>query len=181
MNFINRLDKVVCKIQELILGGSVLVMSVILILNVFARALGNSLSFAEELGQFALIFITFIGTSYAARAGRHIRMTGVTDLLPNKIKKIIIIIVSLITGAIMFYLAYYSINYVQKMQQLGTVSIALRVPLYLIYIAAPVGFILTGIEYFLNVLKNIKEKSVYVSRLKEDVAEIEVREEEKPC
>jgi len=177
LNFIKRLDKIVCKIQEIILGGSVIIAAVILIINVFARALGNSLSFAEELGQFALIFITFIGTSYAAREGRHIRMTGVTDLLPNKIKKAIMIFVSLLTGLIMFYLAFYAVNHIQKIHQLGIVSIALRVPLYLIYIAAPVGFFLAGIEYFLNVAKNIKEESVYVSRLKEDATELAVKEE----
>ena len=173
MKAIKLLDKAVIKFQEVILSGSIIVMTIILIGNVIARAIfNNSWSFAEEVGQFLLVFVTFIGTSYASRKGRHIRMTGVFDLMPHMVKKILMITTSLLTSAIMFYLAYYGAGYVLKVKSLGTVSPALRIPLYLIYTVVPIGLTLTGIEYLLNVIKNIISEDVYISVEKEDVSEI---------
>ena len=135
------------------------------------------MSFAEELGQFSLILITFIGTSYATREGRHIRMTGLIEILPSKITKAMMIFVSFITGLITAYLSYHSFRYILKMKELYTVSPALRIPLYLVYISVFIGFTLSSIEFFLNVIKNLKSEGVYVSRLKEDVSELTVKEE----
>jgi TRAP-type C4-dicarboxylate transport system permease small subunit len=156
-------------------------MAFVLILNVIFRFLGNSLSFAEELGQFTLIFVTFIGMSYATRKGSHIRMTGLLEVLPEKVKKVIMIIVSFSTGLITMFLSYHSIRYIQKMKELNTVSPALRIPLYLIYIAVFIGFTLCSLEYFLNIIKNFKEEDVYVSRFKKDISELAIKEEDEQC
>ena len=42
-------------------------------------------------------------------------------------------------------------------------SAALQVPLYLVYCVAPIGFVLTGIQYALTVVRNLTEEDVYLS------------------
>jgi C4-dicarboxylate transporter, DctQ subunit len=44
-------------------------------------------SFSEELNSILIILITFAGISYAARHGRHIRMSAIYDALPPKGRK----------------------------------------------------------------------------------------------
>lgn len=172
MKYFKALDKIICKFQEIVLSFSILIMAAILIGNVIARAVfNNSWSFAEEVGQFLLLFVTFVGSSYGARKGRHIRMSGVFDLLPYKTKKILIVIINLFTSCIMFFLTYYSIDLIKILHKIKNVSPALRIPIYIIYIAVPIGLLLSGIEYAKSFVKNILEKEIYISAEKIDVSE----------
>ena len=49
------------------------------------------------------------------------------------------------------------------MLSLGTSFTALRFAIWWIYIWVPVGFGITGIQYFLTAIKNINSKDVYLS------------------
>jgi TRAP-type C4-dicarboxylate transport system permease small subunit len=40
---------------------------------------------------------------------------------------------------------------------------ALGVPVYLIYLWVPVGFFVTGVQYALTMIKNLREKEIYLS------------------
>ncbi len=53
------------------------------IANVIGRfVLGESLFFTGEVNRILIIMITFAGIGYAARHGRHIRMSAIYDALP---------------------------------------------------------------------------------------------------
>lgn len=168
MNKFELIDNLLTKIEEFILSYSIIVMAIILIGNVIARAVfSHSWTFAEEVGQALVLIVTFVGIGYGAKKGRHISMSAFFDLLPEKIQKIFMYIISSVTAISMFVLAYLSIQYVIKVQQLGRVSPALRIPMYLIYIFVPVGFFLGGIQYVLIFIKNIREKEVYIATEKQ--------------
>jgi TRAP-type C4-dicarboxylate transport system permease small subunit len=139
-------------------------MALILIGNVISRSIFNrSWTFAEESGQFLVIAITFIGISYAARQARHISMSAIFDLIPTQLKKVFIIIISAVTAIAMFYLAYLSFKYMLSVYELGRVTPALGVPMYLVILFIPLGFIFGGIQYARNLVINLKEKEVYLS------------------
>ena len=152
------------RVEEAILSYSVIIMALILIGNVISRSVFNmSWTFAEEIGQALTIIMTFAGIGYGARKARHISMSAIFDLVPVKIKKIFMYVISSVTSASMFYLAYLGLRYVQKVQMLGRVTPALRIPMYLIYMIVPIGFALGGVQYALNFIKNVKEKDVFLS------------------
>lgn len=88
MGLLNKINKYIGMFEVFVLISCVITMAVILIGNVFSRQLfNNSWKFAEEVGQFLVVIITFIGTSYAARKGKHIRMSALYDILPEKGKR----------------------------------------------------------------------------------------------
>ncbi len=158
------LDKTISKIEEVILGYSVIIMALILIGNVISRSVFNrSWTFAEEIGQALIIIMTFTGIGYGAKKARHISMSAIFDILPDKGKKIFMYVITSVTSATMFYLAYLAFVYVHKVQMLGRVTPALRIPIYLIYAIVPIGFVLGGIQYARNFWINIKRKEVYLS------------------
>jgi len=150
--------------EEVILAGSILVIAAATILNVFARSLfGSSLTFAEELSEFLMVLVTFVGLAYATGLGRHIRMTALYDQLGPKAKKRTMLVITGSTSALMLTLTWHAVAYVQTVYALGSVSPVLRVPLFWVYLAAPLGLGLAGVQYALAFAKNLAREEVYLS------------------
>ena len=146
------------KIEEVILCIGVGALAVILIVNVIARKAGASIYFIDEIAMFLVIWITFIGISYASRKARHIRMGAIFDLSPVSVQKIMIFVISTISAVVMFYLAYISVNYVYTTYRWQQVAPALRMPYWIGIVVVPVGFSLAGIHYVRTIVKNIRVK-----------------------
>lgn len=156
-------DRGVAWFEALILAYGIILMAAVSIINVIGRTVGQSLYFAEELNQFLIVLVTFVGMGYASRKGRHIRMSAFYDQLGERGRKFFMILICAVTAVVMFMLAYYSYGYVARIERLGKVTPALQVPLYLTYIWVPVGFVITGLQYLLTIIRNLREKEVYMS------------------
>lgn len=164
MKVIAVLNRGIKQIESIILSYSIISLAVVTVGNVISRRLFNfSWTFAEEVSQFIMVLITFMGISYAARRARHIRMTAIFDNVPDRIKKLMMLLVSLLTAATMFYLAYYSTRYILDVRATGRVTPVLRIPFYLVILSVPTGFFLGGIQFSLTFLKNILAKEVWLS------------------
>ena len=107
--------------------------------------------------------ITFAGLGYAARHGRHIRMSAIYDVFPTSVRRWMMILISFVTSVIMFFLCWYSISYIYSVYSSGRVLPTLGFPIYLIYLWVPVGLTVTGIQYFMAGIKNIFSRDVYLS------------------
>lgn len=159
------LSRWVTRLEEVCLSGGILGIAALTIANVIGRTLfGRSLAFAEEVSQFLIVAVTFVGLGYAAGKGRHIRMTALFDALPERWRKGLTIVIHATTAALLFYLAYLGVSYAAgTVRVLGSVSPALRVPLWTVYLAAPLGFGLGGIQYALALAKNLTTEGVWLS------------------
>ena len=74
------LSAVLEKFETFCLSAGILLIAALTVLNVLTRTfLDYSLTFVEELCQFFIVLVTFMGTAYAARQGRHIRMSALHD------------------------------------------------------------------------------------------------------
>jgi TRAP-type C4-dicarboxylate transport system permease small subunit len=156
--------RLIQRIEEVLISWSILTIAGLTIANVFSRTLfGESLAFTEELSQFLIIAVTFIGLSYAASRGRHIRMTAIYDQLPIRWRKALMIISSGFTGILMAALAVYSFRYIQTVWFLESVSPVLQVPLYIVYLIVPCGLMLAALQYALAVARNCVSSGVYLS------------------
>ncbi|AAZ25116.1 MULTISPECIES: TRAP transporter small permease [Colwellia] len=152
-------------IEQYIVCYSILLMMVNSTANAIGRyAFGKSLFFAEELNQFLIVTITFVGFAYAVRKGRNIRMTAVYDSLGYYAKKVITTLISITTGLLMFYLAYKAIFYVIELKDLNRLSPALQFPVYIIYSIIPLGLGIAGLQYLIAFFLNITHKEIYISR-----------------
>ncbi len=151
-------------VEEAILSGGILVIAFLTIANVFCRTfLGFSLAFAEEVSQFLIILVTFVGLSYGAAQGRHIRMTALYDELPHKPKKILTIFICFSTSALLGFLAWYAASYCLTVGTLGTVSPVLQVPFSWVYLSAPLGLGLAALQYLLAGIKNSVSEEIYLA------------------
>ncbi|NAW88790.1 TRAP transporter small permease [Photobacterium halotolerans] len=161
---LGKVDTLISKIESFMLATGVLLMALNTCVNVVARfGFGQGLFFSGEINRILIILITFAGIGYAARHGRHIRMSAVYDMLPFKGRKIIMILISVITAAIMFLLAYFSYQYVLSVFERGRILPALGFEIWWIYIWVPLGFAVTGVQYLLTAYKNATSPEIYLS------------------
>ncbi|MDY8108830.1 TRAP transporter small permease [Fulvimarina sp. 2208YS6-2-32] len=157
-------DRGMAIFEAVVLAIGTLALACASVANVAGRFLfGQSLYFAEELSQFLVILITFAGIGFAARHGRHIRMSAIYDQLPDLGRKITMILIALVTAAIMFVLAWYSYFYVSSVYGTGRISPVTRIPVFLTLIWLPIGFAITGIQYILTAIANLTRPDVYLS------------------
>jgi len=155
---LTKINIVIEKIEEVILCVGVGMLAIILIVNVIARKAGTSIYFIDEIAMFLVIWITFIGVSYASRKARHIRMGAIFDLSSVRLQKIMIFIISTISAMVMFYLTYISVNYVYTTYRWQQVAPALRMPYWIGIVVVPVGFFMAGIHYVRTIVKNMRVK-----------------------
>jgi len=157
-------DSIISRFEAFALSAGVLVMAFGTCANVVTRfGFGYSFFFLEELNRALIVLITFAGIGYAARHGRHIRMSAIYDSLPFMGRKVLMVVIAIITSVSMFMLCYFSVVYIASVQESGRVLPAMRIEVWWIYIWAPLGFAVTGIQYLLTAFKNIVEKDVYLS------------------
>ena len=150
------LDRIVGRAEAFALGWAILVLAAFTVANVAGRFLfDESIFFIEELSEFLMVLITFFGLGYVTRKGRHIRMTAIYDQLPPRGKKVVMIVIAAVTAAVMFVMAWYALEYVQRTAARGKMTPALQVPLYLTYVPVVLGFFLSGVQYLLTALRNL--------------------------
>ncbi|THG81805.1 TRAP transporter small permease [Pseudomonas sp. A-1] len=148
MVYLRKLDWVLDKLEACILAASVLLMALNSVVNVFGRYLFNqSLYFSEELNQFLVIFITFVGCSFAARHARHISMSACIEHLRGRSAALALLLINLLTAGLILWLTWASIGYVQSAARIGRASSALQLPLHYIYMVIPLGLGLTGLQF----------------------------------
>lgn len=164
VSVLDRVDRSVDFIERWTLILGILLMAALNIVNVLARnLLDNSLPFVGEVSQILIILVTFLGVGYAARQGRHIRMTALYDQLGERMRRWVMAAIALSTAALLFVLAWYALEYVLQTRQIGSVTAALRIPLYLVYAAAPLGLALGSVQYLLTAARNLLADRAYVS------------------
>ena len=119
--------------------------------------------FTGEVNRILIIMITFAGIGYAARHGRHIRMSAIYDVLSTTPRRVLMIMIALFTSAVMFFLCYYSVDYIISLYDRGRILPALGFPIWIIYVWVPIGLAVTGIQYLLTAIKNMTSVDVYLS------------------
>ena len=160
------IDTGVAWMESVMLAAGVLLMAANTIANVIGRfVFQSSLFFSEELNSILIVLITFAGISYAARHGRHIRMSALFDTLPPKGRKAMMVLIAVVTAVFMFGLCWYSVGYIVTQAHQGRLLPALQVPVWWMYVWVPVGFFMTGVQYALTAVKNLVDDDVWLSTL----------------
>lgn len=153
------LNEIIKKLEKLIIAYGVIFISLILIVNVITRQFFDySWKAAEETSLFFVVIVTFMSVSYAARTGKHITMTAVLDIVPHKIKKVMLILNSALCVGLLVWIGNLSWEYVMYVKSMGRFTPALQVPAWLTVIVMPIGFYLAAIQYVITFILNIKHK-----------------------
>lgn len=161
---LGRLDRWVERLEKFVLITGVLAMAALNIANVISRTLlNNSLTFAEEINQGLIVLVTFIGIGYGVRCGRHIRMSAFYDQLAGRARKALMMMICAGTAILLFLLAGFACMHIWNLYQSGSVTSALRIPLFLLQICVPIGLALGGVQYVLAFIRNLVSEGTWLS------------------
>ncbi|MFA9424640.1 MAG: TRAP transporter small permease, partial [Sedimentibacter sp.] len=138
MNFLRLLNKHLEKTILVILLTTILLT---MLLQIVMRYFFNySLAWPEELCRYSFIWFMFVAFSYSIQANIDLRVDSVVNMLPVKIQEIVnkaTVIIGFLFTAFMFTNSFETVSNVYKT---GEYSVAMKLPLYYVYISVVVGF-----------------------------------------
>lgn len=166
MKILKTIDNIIAKVTEKIMITSVVVMTAVLAGNAFSRfILHSSIVSAEEIGRYCIVIMTFVALAYIAQQDKHVKISLLFDVLSWKGKKIMSVIIYLISAGITGVISLNAFDYVLFTIQGGRTSSVLGIPVSYVSAALFVGFALLFIEYIIEAVMNIVSKDVvYIGR-----------------
>lgn len=144
----NKIDKILSGFEGYLTGFLLLASTLVLFVNVFLRYIfHSSTTWAEEAIRYAIIWVTFVGSSICARKGSHVGIDLFAQAIPPLGKKIVLATGQFISAIFMAMSAVYGWQMFQLMLSTGQRSPAMMMPMAVVYFAMPLGFGLTTIQF----------------------------------
>ena len=124
-------------------GLSILAMSIIIPIGVFARyVLGFGAQWPEPIAILLMVIFTFVGAAAAYRAGAHIAVAMMTDRLPKPMQGLCRLAVNLLMLVVSLFMLFYGGKL--SVETMGQTLAALPwLPIGLTYLPVPLGGLLT--------------------------------------
>ncbi|QNB46318.1 TRAP transporter small permease subunit [Thermanaerosceptrum fracticalcis] len=145
------------QLEEWFCGLALFSTTIILFINVVLRyVFRSSTTWAEELIRYIMVWIAFIGGSICVRKNLHVAIDFFLYFIGPKGKRIMAILVNLVCfvfSAMMVRLGWQLVSFTMSKNQ---VAPALGIPMYLPYLALPLGFILMTIRFGQNIYKQVR-------------------------
>lgn len=108
---------------------------------------------SEELSRFLVVWSIFIGVAIGVRKNQHIGVDAVIRFLPHKLKLASEVLLNLIGVVVIGILVFNSLEFIQHTKEYEQLSPAMRIPMYIPYIAMPVGLSLSIVHFIHNIIK----------------------------
>lgn len=161
-NMFKNIDKGIRIFESSVVGFGILSMTILIFINVILRyVFKNSWTWAEELGRYIMIWLTFIGASLCVRENIHVVMDAILNTIPAKIRKAMIVLIYLGSAIVSLYLGYLGWKYMYKVKEAGQFSTVMEfLPMWVVYLVMPIGGILMAKNYLHLVVLNLKSSAI---------------------
>ncbi|MEQ6390636.1 TRAP transporter small permease [Bacillaceae bacterium S4-13-58] len=147
------------KAEEFVIAISLLGATLLLFVNIVLRnVFSSNPTWAEELIRYVMIWTTFIGASVCFRKGMHVGVDFLLELSKGIYKKGLILFVNLASMSLMLFLIKYGWDLVLFTKQTNQITPSLQIPLYYIYLAIPVGSLLSLIHLVIQTIQIVLKK-----------------------
>lgn len=164
--------------EEAIMVVLLALISCVMMAQIVARNLFNSMTWPEEFSRYCYIWTVFLSLGYTIKKGNMLKVGLVMDLLPTKIRRAIEILANLIILAICVVFFRYAITYAGIIHKTGQISPAMHIPMWIMYLCTVLGFALASIRTAQQIVDNIRNFNVEIettleATLKEAQEEVE--------
>lgn len=153
--------KYVKKIEEYFVGLLILLVSVGLFINIISREIFKyNFDGTEEFIRYSMIYITFIGMAICFRKGLHVGVDLLMTSLKTDRKRYLQLLINILALVFMIFLVKYGVDLVMFSYNSGQISPSLEIKTYMIYLAIPVGALLSILHISINTIMLLKNKSI---------------------
>jgi TRAP-type C4-dicarboxylate transport system permease small subunit len=166
---LSRLEQVLLAANRAIIFILMSVMAALVFTNVITRYIFNfSIIWAEEVSQYMMVWIAYLGAGLALRQGRHVAIEMFQDRLQAPHARVLR---AAIAGMVLIFLAALTVLGFQFVafawqQETPVLNISLGIP----YLAVPIGALLF-VLHLLSVFRGFVEKQFEPVHVLDDLAE----------
>ncbi|MDF2615623.1 MAG: hypothetical protein K0Q47_278 [Sedimentibacter sp.] len=97
---------------------------------------------AEELARYLMVWLVFLGIGAGAKSNRHFTVDNLVNALPKSTHKAFFILRTAIIVVYCSIIVFIGAGLINSLKMMGQSSPALRVPMWAIYSAIPIGLVL---------------------------------------
>ncbi len=150
--------KIYDEVEAKVLVGSLVVTVLVIFAQVVARSplINSSLTWSEELARYIFIWQIWLGMSIGLKDNKHIHVELLYQFVKGRPAKVLKIIVTLLCITMCAALVYYGWQYTYNSYNRHSLSAAMRMPLWIVYLALPFSSLVTGLRYICQLCFQIK-------------------------
>lgn len=132
------------KLATFLASFTLFVLVAITIGGVFMRYFFNSpWHWTEEMSGLLMVWIVFLGMAVAERQETTLTISFITDAMRPKLRALVNLVMCVLSVALLVYMAWLGYKLAGSVQM--RVTQLLKVSLYWLYIAVPIGAVLTAV------------------------------------
>lgn len=148
------------KIETWALMGSLIFTVILTFIQVIMRfVFNNSLSWSEELNRYIFIWQIWLGASIGFKDNKHIKVDFLVDTLKGNAKKTVEIFADILLLSFCIGLTYYGYVLVLGLVARNSLSVALKIPMALVYAALPFSSLIICFRLIIDMVDKFKSKS----------------------
>lgn len=145
-------------IEEMLIAALLPIMCIVVVFSTFFRyAKLPVMAWGEELARYLMIWIVFIGLGVGARRNAHFYVQAVIGLFPKRLQKYFEVFRIGIVVVFCIIIICLSFSIIQAQIKMGQISPSLHIPMWMVYLAIPVGcafMVIRSIQYLYHALKD---------------------------
>lgn len=166
-------------LEEAILVVLLALISCVMMAQIIARNVVNSMTWPEEFSRYCYIWTVFLSLGYTIKKGNMLKVGIIMDLLPQKVRRTIEILANIIILAVFVVFFRYSITYSNILRTTGQLSPAMQIPMWIMYLSTIIGFGLASIRSAQEIVSNVrnfnvKAETTLEATIKEAKEEVEI-------
>ena len=160
-SFLSRVGKIfnyiLGKFEDYAVTVFFMTMIVVVFVQITFRALGGiehhltdwvpAVPWTEELARYAMAYLVFVGASVTAKEGAHVGITAFASSLSPRLERILRTVALLIAFAFTLIVLNISWGILLFMMDTGQISPVLGVPMWMVFLALPIGSALMSIRF----------------------------------
>lgn len=136
-------------IEDGILVALLLMMVLLAVAQILLRNLGDaSIVWADPFLRVAVLWIGLLGAMIAARENSHIAIDIATRYLPEKIARVLAVLLALFTSAICALVGWHAFRFVRDEHEYAGMAFA-QVPAWICEIIIPLAFAVMALRYLM--------------------------------
>ena len=148
------------------------VMGCSLFLQVVSRYVFNfSITWAEEVSIFGMVWLAYFGSALAVTQRKHIRILLLPQMFSERVQKIVDIFSNIVFFVICVLLVYGTYNLTALAYDTGQVAAATRLPRWIIFAGMPIAFSLNAVRLVQDTMRCLKEYKQIVSKQEDGESE----------
>jgi TRAP-type C4-dicarboxylate transport system permease small subunit len=131
-------------LEEYVASLLFVVFSTLMFVNVVMRyVFQNAIPWAEEITLLCFVWFVWFAIPFSTKLDNHARVSFIQDLFPDRVKAVLNLLLSVTTIALFAIIIVSGIRYLGHSAVRGKTGLLVAYPMWVFYIPAPLGLILT--------------------------------------